>query len=102
MSTTGKYIIIGLGVLTLAYAGYYFLSGSNTETVSFDTSEAVMQNMLANSELFIERRQRLEAVQLDTEVFTDERFLSLRTFVAQVPDQVVGRPDPFAPIGSNN
>lgn len=103
MSATGKYIIIALGLATLAYAGYYFLfaSGSAT-TVSFDTNEAVMQNMLADSQLFIDRRQKLEAVSLDTSLFSDERFLSLDSFVEEVPNQGIGRNDPFAPIGNTN
>jgi len=102
MSSTGKYIIIALGLATLAYAGYYFLFASGSQTVSFTQNDTVMQNMLANSQLFIDRRQKLEAVQLDTSIFTDERFLSLGPYVAPVQDQLVGRNDPFAPIGSTN
>ncbi len=102
MSATIKYSLIVLGLLLIGGAAYYLLVTSSTDTVSFESNEAVTQNMLANSQLFIDRREKLEAVSLDTSLFTNERFTSLRPFVAQVPPQPVGRPDPFAPANVPN
>lgn len=103
MSPAIKYIAIALGLATVAYAGYYFfLSDNNGAPVSFSTSDVMMQNMLANSQLFIDRRQALEAVRLDTVLFTDARFLSLRAYTTPIQEQPIGRNDPFAPVRPNN
>lgn len=103
MSSTIKYIAIALGLATLAYAGYYFfLSSDSGASVSFSTNDVMMQNMLTNSQLFIDRRLALEAVRLDTELFSDQRFLSLRSYTGQIQEQPIGRNDPFAPVRSNN
>lgn len=102
MSTSIKYIAIVLGIATLAYAGYYFFIQTGSASVTFNNNDVVMQNMLSNSQLFIDRRQQLEAVRLDTTLFTDDRFRTLRTFTAPIQEQPIGRTDPFAPVRINN
>lgn len=98
MSASLKYILIALGLATLVFAGYYFFIGSGGATLSFSNNDAVMSNMLANSQLFIDRRQQLEQVSLDTSLFTDPRFTSLQSYAAQLEEQPIGRTDPFAPL----
>lgn len=95
--------MVALGLATLAFAAYYFFAGSGTATISFSNNDAMMSSMLANSQLFIDRRQQLELVSLDTSLFTDPRFTSLRSFAEPLQEQPIGRTDPFAPLpGQSN
>jgi len=98
MSNTAKNLIIILGLITVAFAGYFMFMQQSATTLSFDANDEVLQNMLANSQIFIERRQQLQNVTLDTEFFTDPRFTSLQSFDNPIVEQPVGRSNPFATI----
>lgn len=98
MSNTAKNLVIVLGLITVAFAGYFMFMQSSATTLSFDANDEVLQNMLTNSQLFIDRRQQLENVALDTSFFSDARFTSLRSFDNPIVEQPVGRSDPFATV----
>lgn len=96
MSKTTQNLIVVLGLITIAFAGYYIYTQQSTSLVSFESNEQVMQNMLNNTRVFIERRQTLDQVQMDLSLFEDDRFESLRSFRTPIEERPVGRPDPFA------
>lgn len=96
MSKTSKNLITVLGLITVAVAGYYVFTQQSGNSVTFRTNEAELQNMLANTQVFVQRRQQLEQIKLDITFFEDERFRSLRSFTQPVREQPIGRPDPFA------
>ncbi len=95
MSKTAKNLIIVLGLVTVAFAGYFMFMQQSATTLSFDTNEEVIQNMQANNRLFIERGRQLEVIELDLGFFTDDRFLSLKSFDTPIVEQPVGRDNPF-------
>ena len=97
MSNTAKNLVIILGFITIAFAGYFMFMQQSATTLHFDTSEEVLQNMLSNSQLFIERRRELEAIELDLQFFTDDRLLSLQSVNEPLVEQPVGRENPFEP-----
>jgi hypothetical protein len=103
MSNSGKNIVTILGILTVAFAGYYFYSTQFGSDLEFTTNDEVLQNMLQSTQVFIERRQELEAVQIrdNISIFTDDRFRSLRAFSEPVTPQPVGRPNPFEPTDAS-
>ena len=103
MSSGVKNIAIVLGLATVAFAGYYMYTQQAANTLSFDESDQQLQNMLANSQLFIERRRELSKIDFDTSVLGDSRFVSLRSFNRPVIEQPVGRTNPFADVqGAGN
>lgn len=96
MSNATKNITVILGILTIAFAGYYFYA----QTATTDTaSDADLQQMLANTAVFIDRSQELDAMSFDTTVFQNERFRTLQTFTSPVESQPIGRSNPFAEAG---
>jgi hypothetical protein len=97
MSNLTKNIVIVLGLATVGFAAYFVFMGQTDSVVSFESDEAMLETMLANSQIFIERRQSLEAVSLDVDLFTDERFTSLESYSRPIVEQRVGRTDPFEP-----
>ncbi len=99
MGKTATNISIALGLATIAFAGYYMYTQQGSTTLSFNTNAQTMDDMLNNTRVFIERRQTLDAVQLDMSFFDDERLLSLQSFSTPVKEVPVGRPDPFADTG---
>lgn len=101
MGNVTKNLVIVLGLCTVAFAGYYVFSQQTNGTSSFVANTAVLENMLANSRLFIERRQQLEQVSLDLTFFEDERFRSLQSSYQPVEEDQIGRSDPFATVITN-
>lgn len=94
MSSVTKNIVTILGVLTIAFAGYYFYAQQPSGDISDD--DLTLQQMLADTEVFIARSQELDQMSFDLTVFEDERFRTLRSFTSPVQEQSVGRQDPFA------
>jgi hypothetical protein len=95
MSPTMKNILIGLVLLTVAYFGY--LTFSQSGDMSLDsTSASYTDEMIANAQIFIERRNVLDRVRFDTEIFTNPVFSSYQTFTTPAREDSVGRANPFS------
>ncbi len=101
MSTLTKNLVIILGLATVGFAGYFVFMQQADPVVGFETDAAMLESMLANSQLFIERRQELETVSINADLFSDERFMSLQSYDRPLTEQPVGRPDPFQPATGN-
>lgn len=95
MSKTAKNLIIVLGLITVAFAGYFMFMQQSSTTLSFETNDTVLRNMLSNSQVFIERRRQLEGIELNLDFFIDDRLLSLQSFDTPIVEQPVGRDNPF-------
>ena len=96
-----KNILIILGLATVAFAGYYMYIQQGTTTLD-GTSDAQFQAMLTNTQVFIERRQELDAIDLDTSIFEDRRFTTLITYTQPLEPIQTGRTNPFADIGNGS
>ena len=96
MGKTATNLSIVLGLITVAFAGYYLYTQRAASTLEFTATGPTTQNMLQNTRVFIEHRQTLDAIELDIGFFEDPRLLSLQSFTTPIQTQPVGRPDPFA------
>lgn len=95
MGKTATNIIVVLGLITVAFAGYYMYTSSGAAMLQLGNAP-IDQSMLNNTKIFIQHRQTLSQVQMDISLFEDERFLSLRDFSTPIVERPIGRPDPFA------
>ncbi len=95
MGKTSVNISIVLLLATLAYIGYYLYAQPSSNM----PSDATLENMLANTQVFIERRQILDGVNMDVSLLEDIKFRSLQSFAEPIVEQSVGRPNPFDPVG---
>tara|TARA_B100000508_G_scaffold141011_1_gene145036 strand:+ start:2637 stop:2957 length:321 start_codon:yes stop_codon:yes gene_type:complete len=100
MGKTAMNISVILGLLTVAFAGYYLYTQQSISVLQFNDNDQTMQNMLNNTRVFIEHRQNLDQVVMDISLFEDERFLSLQSYTTDIHERPIGRPDPFAPASS--
>jgi len=103
MNGTIKNVAIVLGILTVAFGGYYFYVQYAASDTNSATENKLVQDMLSHTQIFISRSQELDQMPFDLSIFEDKRFRSLQEFTSPVKDQPAGRPDPFAaaaPAGS--
>ncbi len=99
MSPTMKNIAIALVVITIAYGGYYFYAQNGK---SIDSSDFLLsEDVLASTQVFIERRAVLDTVKVDIEIFSDPVFRSYKSFSTQVLDEDIGRSNPFGKTTAN-
>lgn len=103
-----KNIIFFLGIMLVLVLGYLFFSGGDEESalVTSDSSSVVTPPLSgADSRIagdFLSVLLSIRGITLDTTIFSDPAFLSLRdSSIELVPDGNEGRPNPFAPIGSD-
>ena len=102
MGKTATNISIILGLITVAFAGYYMYTQRSATTLDSATTQQSLQTMLNNTKVFIEHRQTLEVVKMDVSLFEDDRFYLLRSFSTPIQEQPIGRPNPFTEVGSSN
>ncbi len=100
MTSKTSQIIIVVILIVLAFVGYrlYFVptdTGSSTLAAEKNTQLSAQGN-----ELYLSLK-KLSAVSLDSSIFANPIFLSLVDYTVTIQDQAVGRPNPFAPIGSD-
>jgi hypothetical protein len=95
MSPIIKNIATILVALSLAFLGYYLYSQNKNANLSFDGGIDSTQQMLTNTQIFIERRTLLDQVKLDTDIFMDPIFQSYRSYRSPDVAAPVGRPNPF-------
>ncbi len=100
MSSTMKNITIALVLITVAFVGYYMYAQNGAESGEGDMS--LTQDMLTNTQVFIERRALLDKTTIDTEIFSDPVFKSYKTFNTPILEESVGRPNPFGKTTGNS
>jgi hypothetical protein len=96
MSSTIKNLLLVLGLLTAGFAGYLVYMERAVVSGGAATSEQELQQMLANTAVFIGYSQELQAISLDTSLFEDKRFRSLTLYTAPVSEEPAGRSNPFS------
>jgi hypothetical protein len=94
-----KQIIAAVVIIVVAFIGFRMFSGgeSSSETIVTDNRKA----QFVDGQAVLNLLNRLNKVELKDDVFSSAAFTSLVSFEVAIPDQVLERPNPFAPIGSD-
>lgn len=103
MPTTkiNKNVILAVALVVVGVAGYFIFTGNSDEAPAVSTVSGITDSAVGQ-ELVIELN-RLKGLQnVDDKFLTEDPvFNSLFDFTQPVPEQPVGRENPFAPIGSD-
>jgi len=90
-----KNIITIFSIVVLLGLGYYLYLNQGAASLDFVTSQTVSEQLTQNTQMYIERQRLLQEVQLDFEIFSDERFRNLQSFELPVPLIPSGREQLF-------
>ncbi len=96
MSSLFRNITIALGIITALFGAYYLYIDSASSSLEKAAAEQSLQEMLANTSVFISYSQELDQINLDLSLFEDQRFRSLRLYTQPVEEQPVGRTNLFS------
>lgn len=89
-----KNILVFGGLVLLAAAGYYLFVMNKDATISTDQID--LQQQEVQNEVFLNRLNELQQIELSVSILEDERFRSLVDFSTPVNTVPAGRPRPFA------
>ena len=83
-------------IVIVAGLGYFYLYGSSNQTSSSltatsDTNSAVGVQVLG-------LLSQIQSLKIDTAIFSDAGYRTLRDYSVVIPPVNVGRPNPFAPL----
>ncbi len=92
-----KNIIVLIGVVVVAAAGIYLFTQRQATQLVLSMESGVSPEMLANTQLFIERSAILQSLEIDATILSDDRLTSLRSYTTPVEERPVGRANPFEP-----
>ncbi len=92
-SHTGTIIIVV--VVVLAAMAYFYTQGGSAPASGGLVSEGLDGDVgLAEVNLL----NQIQSIQINTSLFGDAEYLSLRDYTVDIPSQPIGRQNPFAPI----
>lgn len=101
-TTSKKNIIIAIVIVSVLIGGYFYFSGgtpsSDTGLLEINqTSEATVVAARVLSLL-----NQIKSLNIDTSIFSDPAYQTLRDYSVVIPPQNVGRANPFAPLSGSS
>lgn len=98
MSSLLKNLLIALGLAILVLLAYMLFFRGGDEALLTESSGALSAQGELETQALLAMTQRLDAIDIDGKIFTDNRFTSLKDFRIELVSEPVGRQNPFAPI----
>lgn len=99
MNQKTKQIIIILVVIIIAFIGFkMFFADQETGNTTLITDQTTTGQFVDGQTILV-LLDNLNKITLDESVFSDKIFTSLVSFERPIADQIIGRPNPFLPIG---
>ncbi len=99
-SSSTKSIIIFIAVIVVAGLLFFYFLGNKTpdSNSSIDTEGGSSETQIAGARVLTLLNQ-VSSLKIDKSLFDSASYRSLVDYTVNIPEQNVGRPNPFAPIG---
>ena len=99
--TSKKNLILGAAIVVIVtVAMFYFFGKGPAEDTSLLKAEPSSEAAMVGARV-LSLLTQIKSLQIDTDLFLDPAYRTLRDYSVVVPPQNVGRPNPFAPLSSN-
>jgi hypothetical protein len=100
MQKTGskKNIIIIIAIVILAVIVYFYFKGGEKPVDSDTLVQAVDPEFSQRSEKLLSLLAQVQSIKIDVQFFKSPLYQSFVDHSVEIPEQEVGRDDPFAPI----
>ena len=85
-----------LGLIIIAFGGYWFYTNSESSSLESSTTTEQKEAMLRDTAQFAEYSKTLNEIKLDMSIFEDQRFRNLKSYTTEIQKSEVGRENPFA------
>ncbi len=101
MTDTTKNIVMGIVIIVVLFAAFKLLVPKKEDTEVSPTVNTVVNTNIKTSSATREAAltlQKIKSIEVDTGIFSDKTFKSLKDFRVNILPEDVGRDNPFAPI----
>ena len=96
--TSKKNIVIIVVIIIAAIIGYFYYEGSTPVTNSSLQTTAASDDAQAVGARVLALLNQIRSLKIDTSIFKDPSYMTLRDYSVAIPQENVGRPNPFAPL----
>ena len=93
-----KSIIIIVGIIVVALIAYFYYEGSKSASNSNLVSTPADVDAQQVGVRVLNLLNQIKSLKIDTTLFSDPSYQTLRDYSVAIPQQNVGRSNPFAPI----
>ena len=83
-------------IIIAAAIGYFYFYGSSTPPTTGLVQSGAAGSAIGSDVLTL--LNQIQSLNIDTSIFSDSGYNTLRDYSVAIPSVNVGRPDPFAPI----
>ncbi|MEI7777693.1 MAG: hypothetical protein WCI52_03730 [bacterium] len=97
-----KIPVIILAVIIALFFGYSYLTKDGGSTTGLVSDSSVIPSTSQADQDFLKLLLKIQNVRIDPSIFSNPVFLSLQDDGLPILDQPEGRPNPFAPIGTDS
>ncbi|MCR4285519.1 MAG: hypothetical protein NUW00_01350 [Candidatus Kaiserbacteria bacterium] len=98
MTKTARKLLIIFGIVLVFGALWLLISSDSNSTVSEDDEYVAGAETAQETERVLSNIQRIRELRLDTTLFSDNGFKSLKDFTVNIADVRTGRTNPFEPV----
>ena len=84
-------------IIIVAVVGYFYLSGSSAPASSGLVQSSGSDSAVVGTQVLTLLNQ-IQSLKIDTSLFTDPGYQTLRDYSVAIPQVNVGRANPFAPL----
>jgi len=93
-----KSTVIILVIIAAALIGYFYYEGSAPSASSSLLTASANPSASGIGQQVLGLLSQIQSLRIDTALFKDPGYLTLRDFSVTIPPQNVGRSNPFAPL----
>lgn len=94
MESSLKNVTTILVILSAAFLGYYLFVEKGKSDLALEEGGTIA-GLFGQVQKYAERNRQLDRTDLNTDLLADERFQSLVGYPTEMPEQGVGRANPF-------
>ena len=101
-SSSKKTIVIIIIIIVLAVLAYFYFSGnpsaSQSDTLEQSGGEQLSQEAEIAGARVLALLNQISSLKIDVSIFNDPVYKSLVDYSIEIPEQKIGRVNPFAPL----
>ncbi len=100
-TSSKKTLFIIIGIVVIALIAFFYYEGSAAPSSTLSQTDNVSASNQAIGTRVLDLLNQIRTLRIDTSIFKDPAYSTLRDYSVAIPPQGVGRQNPFAPLSGS-